>query len=387
MPDEVESVEFSEAALLEAARQASGLADFGDPGFREGLRVLLRTYQETAGFSPKGRVRNHRRVVQLLANRLRIQESFRRHPEIRQRQIRSPLVLTGLPRSGSSALFNLLAADPAARPLRLWEALFPWPLEGHDPAQPDPRRDGVEAHYRRGREKNPDFTRIHYVSADTPEECVLLLAHDFCDVQMGIEPLMEPYASWFPKQDLRRPYAYYADLLRLLDWQRPGQRWTLKTPAHLWAIDVLVETFPDVNIVWTHRDPVECIASICSMLAALMVARERFDPRELGPVTLEYYASSLERGLAARQALDPARFADVDYRAFVADPLASVESIYAHFALRLGPDVRDALRRHVEANPQGVHGRHQYALAEYGLTPESVRARFAGYIERYALPA
>jgi len=381
-----EEVEFSEAAVLEAARQAAGLSDFGDEGFREGLRVLLRTYEETANFSPKGRVRNQRRVVQLLANRLRVQEAFLEHPEIRRREIRSPVVLTGLPRSGTSALFNLLGADPAARPLRLWEALFPWPLEGHDPARSDPRRDAVEAHYQRGREKNPEFTKIHYVSADTPEECVLLLAHDFCDVQMGIEPLMEPYASWFPKQDLRRTYAYYADLLRLLDWQRPGERWTLKTPAHLWAVDVLVETFPDVNIVWTHRNPLQCIASICSMLAALMVAREDFDPRELGPVTLEYYATSLERGLAARERLDPARVIDVDYRNFVSDPLACVESIYRHFDLPRGPEVEDALRRHVAENPQGKHGRHEYALEEYGLTPDRVRARFAGYVERYSLP-
>jgi hypothetical protein len=383
---EAQAVEFSEEAILEEARRTTGLADFGDEGFREGLRVLLRTYEETAGFNAKGRVRNHRRVVQLLQNRLRIQDALVRHPEIRERRIASPVVLTGLPRSGTSALFNLLGADPAARPLLLWEALFPWPLEGQ-PGASDPRRDAVEAHYQRGREKNPDFTRIHYVSADTPEECVLLLAHDFCDVQMGIEPLMEPYASWFPKQDLRRSYAYYADLLRLLDWQRPGERWTLKTPAHLWALDVLIETFPDIALVWTHRNPLECVASISSMTAALMVAREGFDLRGLGPLVMEYYATSLERGLEARERSDPARFVDVDYDRFVADPQGVAESIYTHFGLPSGPQVQSALRAHAEAHPQGAHGRHDYSLEQYGLTSERVRARFGDYIRRYALPS
>ena len=382
---EARAVEFSEEVVLEEARRTAGLSDFGDEGFREGLRVLLRTYEETAGFNAKGRLRNYRRVVQLLQNRLRIQDAFAHHPEIRQRPLVSPVVLTGLPRSGTSALFNLLGADSAARPLLMWEGVFPWPLEGQQPGASDPRRDALEAHYQRGREKNPDFTSIHYVSADTPEECVLLLAHDFCDVQMGIEPLMEPYASWFPKQDLRRTYAYYADLLRLLDWQRPGERWTLKTPAHLWAVDVLIETFPDIALVWTHRDPLQCVASISSMTAALMVAREGFDLRELGPLVMEFYASSLERGLEARERSDPERFVDVDYRSFVADPLGVAESIYTRFGLPDDPQVQAALRAHADAHPQGAHGRHEYSLEQYGLTPERVRKRFSDYIRRYAL--
>lgn len=377
---------FDEAEVLEAARKATGLTDFGGEGFREGLRVLLETYEKTANFNEKGRKRNYRRVVSLLVNRLHIQETHRKHPEIRQRAIERPLILTGLPRSGTSALFNLLGADPAARPLRLWEALFPWPMD-LEPGQSDPRRDAVEAHYARGREKNPEFTKIHYLSADNPEECVLLLAHDFCDVQMGIEVMMEPYGSWFQQQDLHRTYAYYADLLRMLDWQRPGERWTLKTPAHLWAIDVLAELFPDVGLVWTHRNPLECTASICSMTAALMVAREGFDPATLGPVVLEYYARSLERGLAARDRLDPARFVDVDYRRFVSDPLAAARSIYGHFDLPQGEAVRAALRQHMADHPQGRHGRHEYSLEQYGLTPGAVRERFADYIQRFDLPA
>lgn len=379
---------FREDELLAAAREAAGgLDDFGPDDFREGLRVLLETYERTADFSEKGRRRYWRRLVQLLATRLRVAEALRRHPEIRQREIRAPLYLTGLPRTGTSALFNLLAADPAARPLLLWEGTFPDPAEGLAPGEPDPRHEAVKAYYRRVREKDPEFTRIHYADADTPEECVLLLAHAFRDVQMGIEVMMEPYASWFQRQDLRPAYRYYRDLLRMLDWQRPGERWLLKSPAHLWALDVLVELFPDACVVLTHRNPLHAVASACSMTHALMAVRRHPDPRALGPVVLEYYARSLERGLAVRDALGPGRFLDVDYRRLVAEPLAVARQIYAHFALPLPASVEAALERHVRENPQGRHGRHEYALADYGLSPGRVRERLAAYIERFDLPA
>lgn len=378
---------FDAESLMAAAREATGLADFGDDRFREGLDVLLETYQKTANFGAKGRKRQAGRVLQLLGTRLRIEEAFRKHPEIREREIRRPVYLTGLPRTGTSALFNLLAADPAARPLLLWEGTFPDPAENLAPGETDPRYLAVKAYYERAREKDPEFTKIHFADADTPEECVLLQAHAFCDVQMGIEVLMEPYASWFQRQDLHHAYAYYADLLRLLDWQRPGERWLLKSPAHLWAVDVLAELFPDVGLVFTHRNPLESMASMCSMMEALMKDREGFDLRELGPVVVEYYARSLERGLAARDALDPARYVDVDYLTLIDDNLAAARRIYDHFELPLPPESEAALVAHASSHTQGQHGRHEYELDKYGLDGDRVRTRLAAYIERFGLPS
>jgi hypothetical protein len=159
-------------------------------------------------FSEKGQKRNRRRVVTLLSTRLKIEDALRRHPEVLGRTVRSPVVLTGLPRSATSALFNLLGEDPAARPLRLWETQCPEPLELAS-GTPDPRREAIDAYYAKGREKNPDWTKIHFTSADTPEECVLLHAYAFHGVQLGIEPMLEPYASWYrPVADLRPLYAY-----------------------------------------------------------------------------------------------------------------------------------------------------------------------------------
>ncbi len=393
-----DALDLSEESLIAAAREQTGLTEFGDEGFREGLRVLLETY-ERAGLRPGGRKVTRRRLIQLLCNRLRVERAFRSHPEIREREIRSPVYLTGLPRTGTSALFNLLAIDPAARPLLLWEAMNPSPYEvevkggGRDedggesggPGREDPRLTATRAHFERERQKNPDFDKIHLRRADGPEECVLLTAHSFCDAQNGVEPLLSPFREWFQAQDLRPAYAYYRDLLKLLDWQRPGERWLLKSPAHLWALDILVEMFPDVCIVQTHRNPLEIIPSYCSMMAALMSIRESVDSLELGPTVLEYLARSLERGLAARDGIDPRRFMDVDYHRFVEHPMETVERVHEHFGLGLGSGTAAAMRAHIHENPQHRHGSHRYSLEEYGLSAEAVRERLAGYIERFGL--
>jgi hypothetical protein len=295
------------------------------------------------------------------------------------------MLLTGLPRSGTSALFNLLAADPAARALLLWETQFPDPMEGLAPAAPDPRHEAVRAYYEQAHEKNPEFTKIHFASADTPEECVLLQAVSLHGVHHGVEVMLEPYGSWYRKQDLLPMYRYYKMLLQMLDWQRPGERWLLKAPAHMWAIEALIETFPDVSIVWSHRDPLLCTASICSMTAAIPGGTLDMPNETLGPIVLDFYATSLERGLAARDRCDPAHFVDVTHDDFVDDSLAVARRIYDHFGLVMGDEISNAIREHIAANPKGKHGTHDYALEEYGLDADTVRERFASYTERFGI--
>ena len=374
---------FDEDGLLEEARTATGLADFGASDFLPGLRSLCATYASEV-YSEKGKRRNRRRLVQLLSTRLRVQAAFVAHPEILEREVAKPMVLTGMPRSGTSALFNLLGSDPAARPLRLWETQFPDPME-LEPGQDDPRRAAIEAHYAKGREKNPDFTKIHYTSADTPEECVLIHAYAMNGVQMGVEIMLEPYGSWYREQDLRAMYAYQKDLLKLLDWQRPGDRWLLKAPAHMWGIEALVAEFPDVSIVWSHRNPMLCTASICSMTEALTGGQIEIDKHAFGRTVMDFYATSLERGLAARDRCDPERFVDVTHDEFVGGSLDVARRIYSHFGTPMTPEARKAIEAHIESHPKGKHGSHDYSLEEYGLDPREVRERFASYIDRFQI--
>ncbi len=386
------TVDFDAEKLIAEARAAAGHPDLeGDFGrdlggedFREPLGVLCETYDKSP-FDERGRKRNRRRLLGLLATRLRAQAALEKHPEILERELRAPMVLTGMPRSGTSALFNLLASDPAARALLLWETQFPDPAEGLAPGQPDPRHEAVKAYYERAHERNPEFTRIHFASADTPEECVLLHAVTLHGVHHGVEVMLEPYASWYREQDLRPMYRGYKTLLQMLDWQRPGERWLLKAPAHMWAIEPLVESFPDVSIVWSHRDPLLCTASICSMTHAIPAGSLDLPKETLGPIVMDFYATSLERGLAARDRCDPARFVDVTHDDFVADSLGVVRRIYERFGLALGEQAEAAMQAHVAAHPKGEHGSHEYALAEWGLDADRVRERFAGYMERFGL--
>ncbi|MFQ5353287.1 MAG: sulfotransferase, partial [Candidatus Binatia bacterium] len=263
---------------------------------------------------------------------------------------------------------------------------FPDPPERLTEGGNDPRLEFLRELFERNRRKNPDFDRIHYVDAEGPEECVLLLAHTFCDVQNGIEPLMSPYREWFEAQDLGASYDYYANLLRMLDWQRPGRRWLLKSPAHLWALDSIVRLFPDACIVQTHRDPVEIVPSYCSMMSAVMSIRESVDAAELGRAVLDHLVALVERGMAARRRCDPSRFIDIDYTSFVAKPLDTVESIYEQFSLPLDDATRQALRSYAGEHRQAKHGSHDYSLEDYGLSREEVRERFADYGEHFGLP-
>ncbi len=370
--------------LLKEAQEKSGLSDYGSNTFTEGLSVLCQTYDNN-GFSEKGRKRNRRRLVDLLQARLRIEQGFKDYPQILDEEVKAPMLLTGLPRTGTSALLNLLANDKDARPLKLWEGMMPDPCEGFKHGEDDPRYLMMKAWQEEQNKKNPDFSKIHHTTADTPEECIHLLNHTFQDVQFGMETMMEPYGSWFQEQDLTESYAYYANLLKMLQWQRPGKRWLLKSPCHLWALDQLTTLFPDCSIIITHRNPLEAVTSYASMMAALMKERE-FDKKELGPIVMEYLAKKLEASLVQRESINPARIFDGQFNDFIADSVGFAERIYDHFNMPISDETRKAFNDYADAHPMNKHGKHDYALDEYGLTENLVLDRFDFYIKRFDVP-
>lgn len=377
MSDAVKTVSFDVDGVLADARRKSGLDDFGNDDYLPGLKVLLDTYDRHYT-DDKLRKQKRRRVVDLLIARTRIEAAWKAHPAIKKIVLRKPMYLTGLPRTGTSALLNLLAIDPDARPLKLWEGLNPDPLPGNPPQSEDPRFVGMKQFYDE-MNKNADFKKIHSTSAETPEECIHLLNHTFSDVQFGYEPLMEPYGSWFRRQDLRASYHYYADILRLLQWQRPGNRLLLKSPCHLWALDVITDMFPDSAIIITHRNPMESVASYCSMMEAMMAGRADPDKKQLGLATLNYLADKLQHSYKLREKIDSRRILDLQFNDFVTDPIAVVKQIYTYFGLPLKPVTLAAMQQYQDAHPMGKHGKHEYDLASYGLTEAQVMQRFAFY--------
>jgi len=375
---------FDVQTLLAEASAATGLSNFGAEDFKGGLQKLIETYTSN-GFDERGIKRNRKRLLKLLQVRLKIEAAWQQHPEIRDVKIKAPMFLTGLPRTGTSALLNLLSQDVAARPLKLWEGMSPDPLPNNPPEAEDPRYVQLKAFYEEAHQKNPNFDKIHFTNADTPEECIHLLNHTFQDVQFGVETMMEPYGAWFQQQDHLPSYRYYADILRMLQWQRPGERWLLKTPAHLWALDCLVQLFPDCSIVITHRNPLECVTSYASMMESMLIGRE-FDRKQFGAVVMEYLARKVEASLRQREQIDPARILDLQFNDFIADGVGTVRRIYQHFHLPMSAEVEQRFQRYADAHPMGKHGKHDYRLEEYGLTEQQIRERFAFYIERFQVP-
>lgn len=373
-----------DSVLSDAIEKSGGLDNFGLNSFREGLGVLLETY-ENNGFSERGRRRLRRRVVDLLAARLRIEAAFKRYPQILDEKITQPIYLTGLPRTGTSALLNLLANDPKARPLKLWEGMNPDPCENFQHGVDDPRYLMMKAWQEEQNKKNPEFSKIHHTTADTPEECIHLLNHTFQDVQFGMETMMNPYGSWFQQQDLTESYDYYANILKMLQWQRPAERWLLKSPAHLWALDHIDRLFPDACIIITHRNPLEAVTSYASMMAMLMGERD-FNKNELGPVVMEYLAAKVESSLKQRENIAQSSILDLQFNDFIADSVGFVHNIYDYFNLEMSNAAKSNIDQYAKEHPMGKHGKHEYNLEEYGLTELKVLDRFQFYIDRFNIP-
>lgn len=373
-------VTFLADELIDEARGQTGFDDFGEPPYREGLEVLLATYDRNVR-DPEGRQRCRERVVMQLATRLKCENAFKTIAGVDEQQIVAPVFVTGLPRSGTSALLNLLVAAPDNRGLLQWECQFPDPWPDSKPGQQDPRYPFLVKALEERRDS--EFAKIHYIDADTPEECVLLHAYAFSGVQLGFEIMLEPYRSWLLAQDLEPLYRYQKRQLQLLNWRNPGRQWMLKAPAHMWGVDAILSVFPDARFVWCHRDPVAVTASINSMNKAVMSMYagdySHLDRAEIGRAVMEWYAMSLEQGLAQRERQPAELFVDCSQREFVDDPMAVVEKVYRSFDMPLSAEARAAMQAHIDANPKGKHGKHEYNVAEYGLTREIIEERFRFY--------
>jgi len=382
MGGESSAPDFDADALIREAVEQTGFDDFGSLPYREGLETLLQTYDQHVK-DPAGRKRCRGRVLSQLVTRLKCENAFKTIPEVAEQEIVAPIFVTGLPRSGTSALLNLLVAAPENRGVLQWEVQFPDPWPGSKPGDEDPRYAHLDKALKAMRDS--EFAKIHYVDADTPEECVLLHAFAFNGVQLGFEIMLEPYRSWLLGQDLVPLYAYQKKQLQLLNWRNPGRQWMLKAPAHMLGIDAILEVFPDARFIWCHRDPQAVVPSINSMnqmiLGMYMGDYSHIDTAQMGRSVMEWYARSLEEGLAAREKLPPELFLDCSQQEFAQRPMELVERLCREFNLPLSQEGRAAMQAHVDANPKGKHGRHEYDLATYGLSRELIDQRFSFYTD------
>lgn len=369
--------------LLDEVRADVGLDDFGDPTFRDGLEQLTRSVLGQADLSPIGHAAFEGQVKGNLANRLRVTDWHRTHPEVADEVVAAPIVITGLPRTGTTALSHLLACDPANRSLIGWEAGQSVPPPQTATFDTDPRL--VAARDAGGMMDllNPGFKAIHYDPPDKPIECVVLFGQHFLSAIYPTEFTVPDYDEWMLAADATAAYAYHRAVLQLLQSECPG-RWQLKTPQHGLALDALYATYPDARVVITHRDPVKCVASVLSLANSLGGTFSDVDHREYlaqhWPMLMGEFAN---RPVAFRERHPDVAIHDMAYDDLVADPVGAIRAMYAAFGEELSDDAASAMAGYAEESPQGAHGRHQYRLADFGLTRADVEPWFEPYLERH----
>jgi hypothetical protein len=371
-----------EAELHEAARRATGLDDFGEPDYREGLRALLRAWDAEARLSAAGRAALRADAVAILAGRLHSQRGWAQHPDCLQAPLERPLFIVGMPRTGSTALQQLLARDPRHQALELWLARAPRPRPPRARWEADPDFRACDQALRAQYAGRPELDAMHVMAADAPDECWNLMRQSFGSVTFACLAHVPSYLRWWRAWDPRPAYRRYRANLQLIGWRNP-RRWLLKDANHLFGLDALLEVFPDALIIQTHRDPVRVIPSVCSLNRGFRQdLSAHLDLRQLGREQLEIWEQGILGALAVRERADPARFVDVQYPELLADPLGVVAGLYARLGLELRASARSRMRDWLQAHPHGGHGAHHYTLEQFGLDPDEIRERFAAYQTR-----
>ena len=381
-------ISLDEQHLLDGARRATELDDFGEADFQEPLRRLLAALESEADLTLLGRIAAHRDLHGLLTNRLRLVEDRKQHPAIAAERIVAPIFIVGLPRTGSTALHHLLAQDPDTRAAQAWEIMYPSPPPMRATYQTDPRIARAAGQLRWLDWLAPDFKTIHPVGAQLPLECIAIMSASFLAARFQTTYNVPSYEAWLATQDMRPAYAFHRRFLQHLQWRAPGARWVLKALSHVFAFDALLDTYPDARILQTHRDPVAAVASVASLSSVLHRAfgRQR-PPIRFGHEVTNRWTEGLERSLELRRSgrIAPERIVDVHRHELAADPMALVRRIYAQLDLPLTAATDARMRAFLAEHPRDGQGRHEYAPEPFGLDREDLARRFRAYSEHFGV--
>jgi hypothetical protein len=370
-------------SLMDAAAKKTHLSDFGDEGFRTGLDVLTRSLDEEADLTFLGRVAARSRLTSLLEQRLRLQNARVLYED---ETVTRPVFVLGLPRTGTTVLYGMLAANPALRSPASWEVARPFPA----PADEDPGRVRASQKDLEGfRRLAPGIDQIHPMGPHLPQECLAMQAPSFSSYEFVTTFPVPSYWAWLRQQDMRPAYAFEKRFLQhLQSGGHRGEHWVLKTPCHLMWLDALLEVFPDALLVHTHRNPSTVLASVSSLMSTIRSAvSDRVDPRAIGREQLDAWTWGMQRLMDVRDRLPEDRIVDVRYEDTVARPVETVERVYAHLGLDYTPAVADGVRGYLAANPRDKHGTHTYTLEEFGLDRDEVEAAFSLYNKRFGVEA
>jgi len=390
---ETQKVSLTVDAVLDAARQRTGLSDFGPADFRERLGLLC---SEWDGDRPLTAL--HRGVLfgylsRYASNRLLIQDTLERHPEILAERIDRPVIVTGLPRSGTTHLVNMLAADARFHSLPLWESYEPVPLPG-EPALPDgsdPRYARCAAAWDGMRQVTPLLASMHPMEPDHIHEELELMGPDFASYNFEWLSMSPRWRDHYYASDQTPHYEYLRRALQLLQWQRrqPGRRWVLKCPQHLEQLPVLLKVFPDATVVFTHRDPVAVIQSTITMQAYTQrIQRPKVELGRLRDYWIERSEHLLRACVRDRALVPLAHSVDCPFHLFMREPWSILTEVYAKAQLPVSAAARASLDHYLAAHPRGRAGQVLYDLkGDFGVEPTQLRERFRFYTDRFTVPS
>ena len=371
--------------LIEAAKRRCGLDDFGRGDFFEGLSRLLDSCHRESRLNLIGKIALRTDLTRILCSRLFMQRDRQLYPAVARQEIRQPLFIVGLPRSGTTLLHMLLAADPEHRAPLTWEVMTPSP----------PTRDSEKRRIQRAMQScnclnwlAPTFRQVHAVGAELPQECVGLMTPTFMSDQFDTMYYVPSYRAWFFRQDLLPAYQYHRRFLQHLQVRQSAPRWVLKAPTHMFALPTLLSVYPDALFVQTHRAPLDAMASVSSLITILRrVFSDAVDPFIVCREAIQYWSETLDRFLQERDRLAEYRVCDVNYVEIRSDPIAAVRRIYEHFGWLLSQKTEQRMRLVLASQPQEQYGRHRYNLSGFGIREAEGAAAFTAYCDRFGLSA
>lgn len=379
---------FDPPALLAAAvEQSGGLTDFGDPAFHKALNVLCDSLEREANLSPLGRQLLHGKFIELLVNRLRIEQFFKDHPEIEQEQILAPIVIVGLPRTGTTLLQRVLAADPHLYSMPWWESRYPVPFPGEAVAEPLQRIERARGEVAVMVQAMPKLMSIHPMDADQADEEVMLMEHSFM-AAFNAYAHVPSYMDWLHSIDEKPAYDYLKRVLKFLQWQKRQRgvvatRWVLKAPHHLLRMRLLLREFPGARVIQTHRDPVDTIPSIGSFIHTLWcIYGANASPVEAGQEWSALMARAFHHTMDVRKD-HPDSFLDVRFIDTVKQPLEVVRAIYRFAGLPLTAEAEDSMQHWMEQNRRDSRAAHEYQISDFGLSEAQLKRDFSDYRAAY----
>lgn len=380
------SQQLSADALVETAQKQTGLDEFDCDSYREGLDVFVKDFNNGIAkgiYTENGIARVTGDCVKYLADRLKVWDYLKQNPELLDRPIEKPVFVMGVPRTGTTLLSNLLACDPARRSPLEWEINDPIPPVAGDELISNPRAQAQLAQHKAMLEAHPEMGRIYRSSPIYPHECVWFLAHDFKTLMIESKGILPEYREFIFSADMTSAYAWHRKFLQALQHKAPGV-WNLKMPSHILHLEYLIKEYPDARLVWTHRDPYAATGSLCSIISmGHMASMGKPDTEWLGKNYPWQAQQHAERGMDFRDKHGEDRVIDVHYDRLMNDPLGTVKQLYAALGDEWTPQAEAAIQAWLDDNPQNKFGKHEYKLAQYGLTKEDLVPLFERYLARY----